>query len=382
VPPAPTDYEGRLDALVHTRDHEKRWRRWGLGAALSVPIVLGLVRLLPIQQKLPPPAPVPTLTSEGKQRPASPAPAETPAPIRSPSDFVVMPGKLVGNFSLGMTREAILKIAPKPQETFPDRLVYKSRKTGNSLVMHVQNNKTVQIDFTSKDFYTGEGIHTGNFGDEQYAPLFNVWVLPGLFPSYKFTLKTDGLTFYSLNVGSSNPNYPAQVVGAIHLGQQPLYEVQKIAGLENGGWVPWDKGLASTKQLAEVKTPRPPTQPVPGALPWPGDTASPAQTEAPSRRPTRPAPAPPDPAVVERLHFCQQVADAARTAAQFRDRGVWQGTQLEATRQLEGQVGPTGLQVWRNIIFDVYAHSEETPDELAALWSQVCHTRTNGTLAR
>src|SRR5262245_21973410 len=221
VPPAPTAYEGRLDALVHTREHEnrgRRWGLWGLGAALSVPMVIGLVRLLPIQQKLPPPAPVPTLTLEGKERPESPAPAKTPEPVRSPSDFVVMPGKLVGNFSLGMTREAILKIAPKPQEIFPDRLVYKSRKTGNSLVMHVQNNKTVQIDFTSKDFYTGEGIHTGNFGDEQYAPLFNVWVLPGTFPSYKFTLKTGGLTFYSVSVGSSNPDYPAQTVGAIHLG--------------------------------------------------------------------------------------------------------------------------------------------------------------------
>ena len=196
VSPAPTDYEGRLDALVHTREYEnrgRRWGLWGLGAALSVPMVIGLVRLLPIQQKLPPLAPVPTLTSEGKQRPASPAPAETPAPIRSPSDFVVMPGKLVGNFSLGMTREAILKLAPKPQESFPDRLVYKSRKTGNSLVMHVQNNKTIQIDFTSKDFYTGEGIHTGNFGDEQYAPLFNVWVLPGPFPKSCTTRRAGSL---------------------------------------------------------------------------------------------------------------------------------------------------------------------------------------------
>ena len=145
-------------------------------------------RTTPPQQKPLPPAPVPALTPEGKQRPESSTSVETPEPVRSSSDFVVIPGKLVGNFSLGMTREAILKIAPKPQETLPDRLVYKSRKTGNSLVMHVQNNKTVQIDFTSKDFYTGEGIHTGNFWDEQYAPLFNVWVLPGTFPSYKFGL--------------------------------------------------------------------------------------------------------------------------------------------------------------------------------------------------
>ena len=222
-----------------------------------------------------PQAPVRDLTPEDKQRPESSMAVETTESVRSSSNFVVMPGKLVGNFSLGMTWEAILKIAPKPQETFPDRLVYKSRKTGNSLVMHLQNNKMVQIDFTSKDFYTGEGIHTGNFWDEQYAPFFNVWVLPGTFPSYKFTWKTDGLTFYSLNVGSSNPNYPAQAVGAIHIGQQPPYEVQKIAGQENGGWIRWDKGLTSTKQPAEVKTSRPPTQPLPGALPWPGEQVSP-----------------------------------------------------------------------------------------------------------
>ena len=121
VPPAPTDYEGRLDTLVHTRDHENYWHRWGLwglGAALSVPMVIGLVHLLPIQQKPRPPVPVPTLTPEGKQRPESSASVEAPEPVRSSSNFVVMPGKLVGNFSLGMTREAILKIAPKPQETF------------------------------------------------------------------------------------------------------------------------------------------------------------------------------------------------------------------------------------------------------------------------
>ena len=132
VPPAPTDYGGRLDALVHTRAHENRWRRWGrwvLGAALSVPMVIGLVRLLPIQQKPSPAVPVPTLTPEGKQRQELPAPAETPESVRSSSNFVVMPGKLVGNFSLGMTREEILKIAPKPQETFPDRLVYNALLT-------------------------------------------------------------------------------------------------------------------------------------------------------------------------------------------------------------------------------------------------------------
>ena len=227
VPPAPTDYGGRLDALVHTRAHEnrwRRWRRWGLGAALSVPMVIGLVRLLPIQQKPSPAVPVPTLTPEGKQRQELPAPAETPESVRSSSNFVVMPGKLVGNFSLGMTREEILKIAPKPQETFPDRLVYKSQKTGNALVMHVQNNKTVQIDFTSKDFYTREGIHTGNFWDVQYAALFDVQERPGTSPRRTYTLKTGGLTFYD------NADSRARAIGVVYAGPQPISEVQSIAG--------------------------------------------------------------------------------------------------------------------------------------------------------
>ena len=83
-------------------------------------------RTMPPQQNPLPRAPVPALTPEGKPRPESSASVETPEPVKAPSDFVVMPGKLVGNFSLGMTREEIRKIAPKPQETFSDRLVYKS----------------------------------------------------------------------------------------------------------------------------------------------------------------------------------------------------------------------------------------------------------------
>ena len=85
VPPAPTDYEGRLDALVYTGEHEKRCRRWGLwglGIALSVPMVISLVHLLPIQLKPPLPVPVPALTPEGKERPESPAPAKTPEPVK------------------------------------------------------------------------------------------------------------------------------------------------------------------------------------------------------------------------------------------------------------------------------------------------------------
>jgi hypothetical protein len=356
VPPAPTDYEGRLDALVHTRDHEKHWRRWGLwglGAALSVPMVIGLVRLLPIQQKPLPPAPVPALTLEGRQRPESSASVETPEPVRSSSDFVVLPGKLVGNFSLGMTREAILKIAPKPQEAFPDRLVYISRKTGNSLVMHMQNNKTVQIDFTSKDFYTGEGIHTGNFWDEQYAPLFNVWVLPGTFPSYKFTLKTDGLTFYSLNVGSSSPNYPKQVVGAIHIGQQPLYEVQKIAGQENGRWVPWDKGLASTKQPAKVKTPRPPMQPLPGALPWPGEQA---EQQAPRGGTPTPKTAPVQPLQGTR---CDEYTAIVVVVQEVRDKGWPPERAFQEVQRLNATLNDpmgTSAKEWVEIITYVYQH--------------------------
>ena len=147
--------------------------------------------------------------------------------------------------------------------------------------------------------------------------------------SYKFTLKTNGLTFYSLNVGSSNPNYPAQAVGAIHIGQQPLYEVQMIAEKENSGWVPWDKGLASTKQPAEVKTPRLPTHPVAGAgaLPWPGDTASPQghpDTGGSSRMtegPRKPAAEPPNwpfkqiPFGQSRTKVLQQFAGAEVTRA-------------------------------------------------------------------
>src|SRR5437773_1069635 len=83
------------------------------------------------------------------------------SPDAQSSNFVVLPGKFVGSFVLGMTKEDLLKIAPKPKENVPDRLVYTNQKTGNILIAHFQNNRMVQMDFTSKDFYTAEGIHPG-----------------------------------------------------------------------------------------------------------------------------------------------------------------------------------------------------------------------------
>src|SRR5262249_53194754 len=59
--------------------------------------------------------------------------ATTPLPPipPTPAPFVVLPGKFVGNFSLGMSKEDVLKIAPKPQENSLDHFMYRSPKTGN-----------------------------------------------------------------------------------------------------------------------------------------------------------------------------------------------------------------------------------------------------------
>src|SRR5262245_20747876 len=99
----------------------------------------------------------------------------------------------------------------------------RSPKTGNTLVAHFQHNRLVQIDFTSKDFYTEAGIHTGNFRDVQYAALFDVQERPGTFPRRKYTLKTGGLTFYD------NADSLSQALGVVYAGPQPIYEVQSIA---------------------------------------------------------------------------------------------------------------------------------------------------------
>lgn len=176
-----------------------------------------------------------------KSEDAAPSPQANSGPV-------VMPGKRVGNFSLGMSKEDVLQVAPKPQEDAGNRLVYKNQKTGNILIIHFQNDKSVQIDFTSKDFGTEEGIHTGNFSNEQYAALFDMWVLPDKFPSYKLILKTGGLTFYSLYVGSSDPTMPSRDVGVLHTGQKPLYDVQSITGKEHGGWIPWSQQETQTNK--------------------------------------------------------------------------------------------------------------------------------------
>ena len=138
------------------------------------------------------------------------------------SNFVVLPGKSIGSFALGMTKEEMLKIAPKPQENFPDRLVYKNQKTGNILIAHFENNKSVQMDFTSKDFYTAEGIHPGNFREAQYAALFHVQELRGTSLRLQYTLKTGGLAFYG------NPDPFSRAIGVVYAGHQPIYDVQTL----------------------------------------------------------------------------------------------------------------------------------------------------------
>lgn len=155
----------------------------------------------------------------------------------SSSPIVVIPGKSVGKFSLGMRREDMLKIAPKPQENTPNRLVYKNKKTGNILIAHFEKDKIVQIDFTSKNFYTAEGIHVGNFQDVKYAGLFVVWRLPGTSEALKLTLKAGGLTFYSPSAGLLGPDASSLALGVVHEGQNLIYELRGIEGKENGGWI-------------------------------------------------------------------------------------------------------------------------------------------------
>jgi clan AA aspartic protease (TIGR02281 family) len=147
------------------------------------------------------------------------------------SNFVVLPGKSIGSFALGMTKEDMLRIAPKPHENVPDRLVYKNQKTGNILIAHFENNKIVQMDFTSKDFYTAEGIHPGNFREAQYAALFHVQELRGTSLRLKYTLKTGGLTFYGI------PDPLSRAIGVVHAGHQPIYDVQSLT-LEPNEQVP------------------------------------------------------------------------------------------------------------------------------------------------
>jgi hypothetical protein len=83
-----TDYDARLDTLVQARHREGRWRRFGLwllGAALSVPAVLGFLTLLPHTPPAPS-APVVRASSELTvlpQAPASPQTRPTPVPQAS-----------------------------------------------------------------------------------------------------------------------------------------------------------------------------------------------------------------------------------------------------------------------------------------------------------
>src|SRR5712692_5090943 len=104
-------------------------RGWGIAVAALILVIL--MAVIAQRQEL---APSPTPTQDQslpKQTEAAQAPLQPTQP--TPAPFVVLPGKLVGNFSLGMTREDMLKVAPKPQDKSSDRLVYKSQKTGDTL---------------------------------------------------------------------------------------------------------------------------------------------------------------------------------------------------------------------------------------------------------
>ena len=76
----------------------------------------------------------------------------------------------MGQIVLGMTKEEVVRALGKPTEVSSEGVVYKSKKTGNYLKIHLTGDKVIQVDFTSKDFKTDDDLHTGNFRERGMLP--------------------------------------------------------------------------------------------------------------------------------------------------------------------------------------------------------------------
>ena len=167
----------------------------------------------------------------------------------------MIPGKSVGQIVLGMTKEEVVRALGKPTSVSSEGVVYKSKKTGNYLKIHLAGDKAIQVDFTSKDFKTEDGIHTGNFREERYASLFDTWEAQKRSSNRKMTLKRGGLTFYDLDSRASHPTNPPLAIGVMHAGATPLRDVQGYNSKEIGEWIPKTGAITSAARSGQDQSP-------------------------------------------------------------------------------------------------------------------------------
>ena len=166
----------------------------------------------------------------------------TAALAQTPSaNFLVVPGQALGKIKLGITQKAVKGLLGNPQgirsEDSATVLEYRSKSSGNQVLVYLLKDKVVQIGFTSASYQTKEGITTRNADSQKQY--FTSWRLPMRFINLKHTYQKGGLTFYSLNVDSADPAYPVRYWGVVHPLDRLPYEILYDSSQANGGWLPW-----------------------------------------------------------------------------------------------------------------------------------------------
>jgi hypothetical protein len=116
-------------------------------------------------------------------------------------------------------------------------LEYRSKSSGNQVLVYLLKDKVVQVGFTSASYQTKEGITTPKRCCTK--TVLHRWRLPMRFINLKHTYQKGGLTFYSLNVDSADPAYPVGYWGVVHPSDRLPYEILYDSSQADGGWLPW-----------------------------------------------------------------------------------------------------------------------------------------------
>ncbi|MEI7831639.1 MAG: DUF4352 domain-containing protein [bacterium] len=169
----------------------------------------------------------------------------TPESPTTDADYLIIPGKSVGKTQLGERRENVEQILGKPDQEDTSinnylLVTYTGKSSGDKMTIIYDQEVVDQINFTSKIYYTADGIGIDNYENQQHADKFTKWLMKRRFANTKYSFISGGLTFYGLNVDSARDDYPANIWGVVHKGVSPVNEILAIDGEPNGGWNLWD----------------------------------------------------------------------------------------------------------------------------------------------
>lgn len=159
------------------------------------------------------------------------------------SELLIVPGKAVGQVSLGMTPDAVREALGKPEREQADSWVeYKD----NDAPTHIffRRGKVTEIRFGSKKYRTADGISLASYNQKKFHDDFDYHRLQWKFMNTRAHLKSGGLNIYKLNLDSTDPKNRVETLGLVY-DQIPLHEAVSIEGQIDNGWEEWDGSPAT-----------------------------------------------------------------------------------------------------------------------------------------